>query len=48
MVALVDLYVDLVELGLRSLETNENGITVVPTFLKDKVKTELERRTKIQ
>lgn len=41
---MVALYADLVELGLRALEPNEDNIPLVPAFLKDKVKAELEKR----
>ena len=45
---MVTLYVDLVELGLRALETNVDNIPLVPAFLKDKVKMELEKRVAIK
>ncbi|WP_169823844.1 CD1375 family protein [Clostridium carboxidivorans] len=40
---MVELYADLVELGLRTLEP-ETGKIQVPAFLHDKVKAELDRR----
>lgn len=42
---MVKIYADLVELGLRTLEPNEEGILLVPAFLKDSVIAELERRS---
>lgn len=40
---MVELYADLVELGLRVLEPADGKIAV-PTFLHDKVKAELDKR----
>ncbi|WP_185966691.1 CD1375 family protein [Clostridium sp. HBUAS56017] len=41
---MVQVYADLVELGLRALEKNDNGIILVPVLLKEKVKEEIEKR----
>lgn len=43
-IEMVQLYVDLVKLGLRAVEENKEGIPLVPTFLnlRDKVKAALE------
>jgi hypothetical protein len=40
----VQVYADLVELGLRSLQENDAGTILVPVFLKEKVKEEIEKR----
>lgn len=40
---MVELYADLVEYGLRTLDPEEGKIQV-PSFLHDKVKVELDRR----
>lgn len=42
--AIVNLYSDLVEKNLRALEENQEGITLVPLFLREKVKEEVNRR----
>lgn len=44
MIALVDLYADLVMSGLRALEANDEGIPLVPAIYRAKVKKEVERR----
>lgn len=43
-IEMVQMYLDLVKLGLRALEENKEGIPLVPTFLglRDKVKAALE------
>ena len=43
-IEMVQLYVDLVKLGLRAVEENAEGIPLVPTFLnlREKVKKVLE------
>lgn len=41
---MVQVYADLVELGFRALEENSQGIILVPMYLRDKVKTEIEKR----
>lgn len=41
---MVEVYADLVELGLRALEPNEQGIKLVPSILREQVRIELERR----
>lgn len=47
---MVDLYADLVEFGLRALEPNEQGITLVPNLpgLRASVRAELDRRSQLQ
>lgn len=44
---MIQIYADLVELGLRSLEENDKGVIQVPVFLKEKVVNELERRKEL-
>lgn len=43
-IEMVQMYLDLVKLGLRAVEKNTEGIPLVPTFigLRDKVKKALE------
>ena len=41
---MVNLYADLVMLGIRALEPNDEGIPVVPAIYREKVKVEVERR----
>lgn len=44
---MVIIYADLVELGLRTLSeenSQETGIVLVPSFYRDKVKLELDKR----
>jgi hypothetical protein len=41
---IVKMYADLVEQGLRALEENEQGITLVPLKYRADVKSELDRR----
>ena len=44
---MVALYADLVELGLRALEPNDQGIILVPSFLREQVRAELQRRASL-
>lgn len=41
---MVNLYADLVMLGARALELNDEGIPLVPAMYRAKVKAEVERR----
>ena len=41
---MVNLYADLVEKGLRALDENEEGIILVPLFLREQVRVEVNRR----
>lgn len=42
---MVNLYADLVMLGIRALDANEEGIPVVPNVYREKVRAEVQRRT---
>lgn len=44
---MIEVYADLVELGLRALEPNDLGIKLVPLLLREQVKAEIERRKKV-
>ncbi len=41
---MVNLYADLVEKGLRALDENTEGIVLVPVFLREQVRAEINRR----
>lgn len=41
---MVNLYADLVLLGVRALEPNEDNIPLVPLVYREKVRVEVERR----
>lgn len=41
---MVDLYADLVMLGIRALDPNEDGIPLVPVIYREKVRAEVRRR----
>lgn len=41
---MVNLYADLVMLGIRALEPNDEGVPVVPLVYREKVRAEVERR----
>lgn len=41
---MVNLYADLVEKGLRALDENTEGIILVPLFLREQVRIEVNRR----
>ena len=41
---MVNLYADLVMLGIRALDPNDEGIPVVPLVYREKVRAEVERR----
>lgn len=41
---MVNLYVDLVEQGVRALDENSEGIILVPAFIREKVRAEIARR----
>ncbi|WP_164917272.1 CD1375 family protein [Clostridium sp. JN-9] len=43
---MVELYADLIQLGLRVLEP-ETGKIAVPAFLRDAVKAELDKRSQV-
>lgn len=44
---MIEVYADLVELALRALEPNEQGIKLVPLLLREQVKDEMEKRKKV-
>ena len=41
---MVNLYADLVMLGVRALDPKDEGIPLVPAIYKEKVRAEVERR----
>lgn len=41
---MVNMYADLVQAGVRALDENTNGIILVPSFLREKVRIEVARR----
>lgn len=44
----MQVYADLVTLGLRMMEENKKGIILVPKFLRVKVAEELDRRKSLE